>query len=176
MGEVYRARDTRLDRRVAIKVLPETHASDAEFRSRFEQEARSIAALNHPHICTVYDVGRHQGSDYIVMELIEGTTLAERLARQRLGVEEALNYGIQIASALERAHRAGIVHRDLKPGNVMVTKAGVKLVDFGLAKATAPAVVTSGLSVLATTPANVTAPGRILGTLQVHVARADRGY
>ena len=166
MGEVYRARDTRLDRRVAIKVLPETHASDAEFRSRFEQEARSIAALNHPHICTVYDVGRHQGSDYIVMELIEGTTLAERLARQRLGVEEALNYGIQIASALERAHRAGIVHRDLKPGNVMVTKAGVKLVDFGLAKAAAPAVVTSGLSVLATTPANVTAPGRILGTLQ----------
>ena len=166
MGEVYRARDTRLDRRVAIKVLPETHAADAEFRSRFEQEARTIAALNHPHICTVYDVGRHDGSDYIVMELIEGTTLAERLARQRLRVEEALSYAIQITSALERAHRAGIVHRDLKPGNVMVTKSGVKLVDFGLAKAAAPAVVASGLSALATTPANVTAPGRILGTLQ----------
>jgi serine/threonine-protein kinase len=166
MGEVYRARDPRLDRQVAIKVLPEAHASDREFRSRFEQEARTIAALNHPHICTVYDIGHHQGSDYIVMELIEGTTLAERLSKQRLGVDEALGYSIQIASALERAHRAGIVHRDLKPGNVMVTKSGVKLVDFGLAKAPAPAVVASGLSVLATTPANVTAPGRILGTLQ----------
>ena len=166
MGEVYLARDSRLDRRVAIKVLPESHAADAEFRSRFEQEARTIAALNHPHICTVYDVGHHQGSDYIVMELIEGTTLAERLSKQRLSVEESVAFGIQIASALERAHRAGIVHRDLKPGNVMVTKGGVKLVDFGLAKGPAPAVVASGLSALATTPANVTAPGRILGTLQ----------
>ena len=165
MGEVYRARDTRLDRRVAIKVLPESHATDPEFRSRFEQEARTIAALNHPHICTVYDVGQHQGSDYIVMELIEGQSLAERMEKQRLSVDEALGYGIQIASALERAHRAGIVHRDLKPGNVMVTKGGVKLVDFGLAKAT-PAAVASGLSALSTTPANVTVPGRILGTLQ----------
>jgi predicted Ser/Thr protein kinase len=166
MGEVYRARDTRLNRLVAIKVLADTHAADAEFRSRFEQEARIIASLNHPHICTVYDVGLHQGRHYIVMEFIEGSSLAERLKRGRLGVDEALTYAIQIAGALERAHRAGIVHRDLKPGNVMVTKGGVKLVDFGLAKTAEPAVVASGLSALATSPANVTAPGRILGTLQ----------
>jgi serine/threonine-protein kinase len=163
MGEVYRARDTRLERSVAVKVLPDAHAADADFRSRFEREARTIAALSHPHICAVYDVGHHQGSDYIVMEFVEGTTLADRLKKQRLGVDEAIGYAMQIAEALEEAHRAGIVHRDLKPANVMITKSGVKLVDFGLAKTGAPI---AGLSALSTSPGNLTAQGTILGTLQ----------
>jgi serine/threonine-protein kinase len=166
MGEVYRARDTRLERSVAIKVLPHAHAADPEFRSRFEREARAVAALNHPHICTIHDVGRHNGMDYLVMELIDGQTLADRLARGPMPVDEALRLAAEIADALDRAHRAGIVHRDLKPANVMVTKTGVKLLDFGLAKTTAPLLAGSGVSVLPTTPANVTLQGTILGTLQ----------
>jgi serine/threonine-protein kinase len=161
---VYRARDTRLDRTVAVKVLPDAHAADADFRSRFEREARTIAALSHPHICAVYDVGHHLGSDYIVMEFVEGSTLADRLKKQRLGVDEAIAYATQIAQALEEAHRAGIVHRDLKPANVMITKGGAKLLDFGLAKTGAPAL--AGLSALTTSPGNLTAQGTILGTIQ----------
>jgi serine/threonine protein kinase len=144
MGEVYRARDTRLDRTVAIKVLTGALAADAESRQRFEQEARAIAALNDPHICTIHDVGRHDDLDYLVLEYLEGETLAERL-RRPLSIEDAIAIAIQIGDALDHAHRAGIVHRDLKPGNVMLTRrAGgasgahdIKLLDFGLAARTA---------------------------------------
>jgi serine/threonine protein kinase len=133
MGEVYRARDTRLGREVAIKVLPERLTS-AEARQRFEREARTISALSHPHICALYDVGNQDGVEYLVMEYLEGQTLSDRLSRGPLPLEQTLRYGIQIADALDRAHRQGIVHRDLKPGNVMLTNSGVKLLDFGLAK------------------------------------------
>jgi serine/threonine-protein kinase len=166
MGEVYRARDTRLDRTVAIKVLPASHAADVEFRNRFEREARAIAALNHPHICTVHDVGRHDATDYLVMELVDGETLATKLEKGPLPLDDALRYAVQIADALSQAHRAGIVHRDLKPANVMVTKTGVKLLDFGLAKSTVATLAGQGLSALPTTPANVTMQGTMLGTLQ----------
>jgi Tol biopolymer transport system component len=132
--EVYRARDTRLDRTVAIKVLPEHLAEDPERKQRFEREARAISQLNHPHICSLYDVGEQDGIHYLVMEHIKGVTLADRLKKGALAFEQAIEYGVQIAEALDRAHRARIVHRDLKPGNVMLTDSGVKLLDFGLAK------------------------------------------
>src|SRR6058998_3510838 len=134
MGEVYRARDTRLERSVAIKVLPEHLSASEEGRQRFEREARTISQLSHPHICALYDVGREGETEYLVMELLEGETLSERLAKGPLPLEQTLRYGVQIADALDKAHRQGIVHRDLKPGNVMLTKSGVKLLDFGLAK------------------------------------------
>ena len=134
MGEVYKATDTRLDRTVAIKVLPEHFAESPERKARFEREAKAISQLNHPHICTLYDVGEQDGIDFIVMEYIEGETLAERLKKGALPLDKAIEYGSQIADALDKAHRAGIVHRDLKPANVMLTKSGVKLLDFGLAK------------------------------------------
>ena len=134
MGEVYRARDTRLDRTVAVKILP-THLSDnPEFRQRFEREARAISSLNHSHICQLYDVGSHDGTDFLVMEFLDGETLAERLKKGALPLPELLKVGLDVAGALEIAHRAGIVHRDLKPGNIMLTKGGAKLMDFGLAK------------------------------------------
>jgi len=166
MGQVFRARDTRLDRTVAIKVLPDTLAGDPQFRERFDREARAIAALSHPHICTLYDVGEQDGLSFLVMELIEGETLAVRLARGALPLRDALKAAIEIASALDKAHRAGIVHRDFKPGNVMLTKSGAKLLDFGLAKSHAPLVSGSHASILPTTPANLTLQGTILGTLQ----------
>ena len=131
MGEVYKARDTRLDRTVAIKILP---SADPDLKARFEREAKAIAGLQHPHICTLYDVGHEGGTDYLVLEYLEGETLADRLTRGPLKLEEALKTAIEVAEALDEAHRAGIVHRDLKPGNIMVTKGGVKLLDFGLAK------------------------------------------
>src|SRR6058998_3636101 len=161
MGEVYRARDTRLERAVAIKILPAELSSSAQFKLRFEREAKTISQLNHPHICTLYDVG----DNYLVMELLEGESLAERIAKGPLPLEQVLRYGVQIADALDKAHRAGIVHRDLKPGNIMLTKAGAKLLDFGLAKAV-PAGTAAGLSMLRTTPPNLTAQGTILGTFQ----------
>src|SRR5215813_12098412 len=135
MGEVYRARDSRLNRSVAIKVLPSDLASDPERRGRFEREAHAIAALSHPHICTIHDIGRDNGTDYLVMELLEGETLADRLGRAKgrpLPMNEVLRYAMEIADALDKAHRAGIVHRDLKPANIMITKSGAKLLDFGL--------------------------------------------
>jgi len=165
MGEVYRARDTRLDRAVAVKVLPEGFAADGPARERFDREARAIASLNHPHICTLHDVGRDGATDYLVMELLEGGTLAERLTKGPLPLAAALTIAREIADALDKAHRHGIVHRDLKPGNVVLTKSGAKLLDFGLAKGTRT-VVAGNVSEAATAPAApMTAEGTIVGTL-----------
>jgi serine/threonine-protein kinase len=165
MGEVYTATDTRLDRTVAIKVLPEHVASDPELKQRFEREAKTLAALSHPHICPIHDIGSQNGIDFLVMEYLEGETLEQRLKKGALPLDQALQLGIQIADALATAHRAGIVHRDLKPGNIMLTKSGARLLDFGLAKTGAPAVAGS-LTMLPTTPPNLTAQGAILGTFQ----------
>ncbi len=168
MGEVYKARDTRLERTVAVKVLPDRLSSSSEVRQRFEREAKTISQLSHPHICAVYDVGNQDGVEYLVMEYLEGETLFDRLAKGPLPLDQTLRYGIEIADALDRAHRQGIVHRDLKPGNVMVTKSGVKLLDFGLAKAMAPAKPLSSLTALPTAfgSPNLTQEGTILGTFQ----------
>ena len=136
MSEVYRARDSRLGRVVAVKVLPASLTSNAESRARFERETRAVSSLNHPHICTLHDVGREGDTDFLVMELVDGETLAQRLSRGALPTAEVLRLGGQIADALDRAHRVGVVHRDLKPGNVMLPKSGAKLMDFGLARAT----------------------------------------
>jgi eukaryotic-like serine/threonine-protein kinase len=138
MGEVYRARDTRLGRDVAIKVLPARFSNAPEFRERFDREARAISALNHARICTLYDVGHQDGVDYLVMEYLQGETLAERLKRGALPLKETLRIGMDVCEVLDVAHRAGIIHRDLKPANIMLTKGGgVKLMDFGLAKTSA---------------------------------------
>src|SRR5713226_8015715 len=134
MGEVYRARDTRLERTVAIKILPAQFSSDPVRKQRFEREAKTISGLNHPHICVLYDVGHQDGNDYLVMECVEGETLAKRLEKGPLPLEQVLRFGMQTADALDKAHRSGVVHRDLKPGNIMLTGAGAKLLDFGLAK------------------------------------------
>ena len=134
MGEVYRARDTRLERTVAIKVLSSELTQTPTLKARFEREARAISSLSHPHICHLYDVGEQEGTQYLVMEFLEGETLAARLEKGALPLKQALEYGIQIAEALDKAHKSGIVHRDLKPGNIMLTKSGAKLLDFGLAK------------------------------------------
>ena len=158
MGEVYRARDTRLDRSVAVKVLPAELAHRADLRARFEREAKTISSLNHPHICALYDVG----DDYLVMELLEGDTLADRIARGPIPTEQLLRIGVEIADALEKAHRHGIVHRDLKPQNVMLTKAGAKLLDFGLAKANP----LGGSENDVTMTMALTSEGTIVGTFQ----------
>ena len=165
MGEVYRARDTRLGREVALKVLPQHLSTTPEIRARFEREAKTISSLNHPHICTLHDVGREGETDYLVMELIEGETLAQRLTKGAVPLADLLNWGAQIADALDRAHRAGVIHRDLKPGNVMLTKSGAKLMDFGLARATGlgPASDKSGSPTVA---GPLTAEGTIIGTFQ----------
>ena len=167
MGEVYQARDTRLDRTVAIKVLPEHVATDPDLKARFEREAKTVAALSHPHICPVFDVGNQDGVDFLVMEYLEGDTLAQRLAKGALPLDQALRYAIEMAGALDKAHRQGIVHRDLKPGNVMLTKTGAKLLDFGLAKfvPTAPA-ATVAVSAAPTMESPLTSVGSIVGTFQ----------
>src|SRR5437879_5671495 len=134
MGEVYRARDTRLDRTIAIKILPAQFSADPVRKQRFEREAKTISGLNHPHICILHDVGSQDGIDYLVMECVEGETLAKRLEKGPLPLDQALKYGTQIADGLDKAHRSGVVHRDLKPGNIMLTSTGAKLLDFGLAK------------------------------------------
>ena len=134
MGEVYKARDTRLERTVAVKILPSHLAGNAQLRERFEREARAVSSLNHPHICTLHDVGEENGIQFLVMEYIEGETLADRLKRGALPLEQALRVSIEMADALDKAHRKGVVHRDLKPGNIMLTPSGGKLLDFGLAK------------------------------------------
>ncbi|MBI3451084.1 MAG: serine/threonine-protein kinase [Acidobacteria bacterium] len=165
MGEVYRAKDTRLDRTVAIKVLPSHLGQHPEVRARFEREAKAISNLNHPNICTVFDIGTHDGVDYLVMELLEGESLAARLARGPLPPNELLPRALEIADALDRAHRGGIVHRDLKPGNVMLTKAGAKLLDFGLAKSIAAGAPTL-LTAAPTMTSPLTAAGTLVGTFQ----------
>jgi serine/threonine protein kinase len=206
MGEVYRARDTRLDRIVAIKILLSSAADDLEARQRFEREARTISQLNHPHICTLHDVGRQEGIDYLVFEYLEGETLARRLSNGPLPIHEALAVAIQVADALDRAHRAGIVHRDLKPGNIMLVAAGrrsgssiarhprnaataagqplAKLLDFGIAK---PRAAVTGFSssasrsaipgdVQPTLGAPLTAQGAILGTVQYMAPELIEGH
>ena len=165
MGEVYKAKDTRLDRIVAIKVLPEQLSQNPELKQRFEQEARAVSSLNHPHICTLHDIGQEQGIDFMVMEYLEGETLAARLERGALPLEQALEFSAQIADALDEAHRRGIVHRDLKPANVFLTKTGVKLLDFGLAKLLERKEVAETSSVL-TLQKPLTEHGAILGTFQ----------
>ncbi len=177
MGEVWKARDTRLDRTVAIKVLPPDLTSDPAARQRFEREARAVAALSHPHICPLFDIGQQDGTDFLVMEYLDGETLAARLARGKLPLHQALQIGIQIADALAAAHKAGIVHRDLKPGNVMLTKSGARLLDFGLAKPHEHALVTGQTMTTIADP--LTAHGTIVGTLhymapeQLQGAEAD---
>ena len=171
MGEVYKARDARLERTVAIKVLPEHLSSNLELRQRFEREAKTISQISHPHICALYDVNREGETEYLVMEYLEGETLADRLGKGPLPSEQLLRYGIEIADALDKAHRQGIVHRDLKPGNVMLTKSGVKLLDFGLAKFQAGGrdAAASSVSRLATemqASQPLTERGTVLGTFQ----------
>jgi Tol biopolymer transport system component len=166
MAEVYRARDTRLGREVAVKVLPQHLSSSPEVRARFEREAKTVSSLNHPHICVLYDVGREGDTDYLVMELVEGETLAQRLVKGALATAEVLKLGAQIADALEKAHRAGVVHRDLKPGNVMLTKSGAKLMDFGLARAALAAATPGAMTESPTLSRPLTAEGTIVGTFQ----------
>jgi eukaryotic-like serine/threonine-protein kinase len=166
MGEVYRARDTRLDRLVALKLLPSRVACDPERRARFEREARTISSLNHPHICSLYDVGEEAGSHFLVMELVEGESLAERLQRGPLPREQVVRYGTEMAEALDCAHRQGVVHRDIKPANVMLTRSGAKLLDFGLARSNAEASLVAGADEEATEAKPLTAVGTVLGTYQ----------
>jgi Tol biopolymer transport system component len=162
MGEVYRAQDTRLDRTVAIKVLPEALAGNPQLRERFEREARAVSSLNHPHICVLYDVGHQEGIDFLVMEHLEGETLAARLEKGPLPADQVLRYAIEIAEALDAAHRQGVFHRDLKPGNIFLTRSGAKLLDFGLAKMRPTAAASQE-----TTPTRtLTQEGTVLGTPQ----------
>jgi serine/threonine protein kinase len=181
MGEVYKARDTRLDRRVAIKVLPPAFSADPDRRARFEREAKTIAALDHPHICALHDVGRAVPSspsspvpipqppitvDYLVLELLDGVTLSSRLERGAMPPDQALAVGVEIADALAAAHRTGVIHRDLKPANVMLTKNGAKLLDFGLAKLRGHGEQPVAASFAPTAaPSSLTAEGTIVGTL-----------
>ena len=190
MGEVYRARDTRLDRTVAVKILPSHLSEDPEAKQRFEREARVISSLNHPHICTLHDVGNQDGTAYLVMEYVEGESLDSRLQRGPLPLKQALECGVQICDALEKAHRAGIVHRDLKPGNIMLTASGAKLLDFGLAKPVAliapraashstpltPSTPTVNLSALSPAPGALTQQGSIVGTFQYIAPEALQGH
>ncbi len=173
MGEVYRARDTRLEHTVAIKVLPKEVSSDPERRQRLDREARAVSALSHPHICMLHDIGHEDGADFLVMEYLEGETLAQRLAKGPLPTDQTLRVAVEIADALEKAHRKGIIHRDLKPSNIMLTKSGAKVLDFGLAKTCVPKA--GGLPAMATTSKPLledtespplTAAGTILGTFQ----------
>ncbi len=166
MGEVYRARDTRLDRSVAIKILPAQFSSDPVRKQRFEREAKTISSLNHPHICVLHDVGSQDGVDYLVMECLDGETLAKRLERGPLPLEQVPKYGAQIALALDKAHRSGVIHRDLKPGNIMLTASGAKLLDFGLAKPAGAVIGGMTLTAAATQTSPVTAEGTIVGTIQ----------
>jgi serine/threonine protein kinase len=168
MGEVYRARDTRLDRTVAIKILPSHLSSNPEALQRFDREARAISSLNHPNVCQLYDVGSQDGTSFLVMEYLEGETLADRLSKGPLPIDQVLKCGIEICEGLEKAHRSGVIHRDLKPGNIMLTKSGAKLMDFGLAKPVTPASsASSGLTQTVATPQHpLTMAGMVVGTFQ----------
>src|SRR5262245_23847527 len=183
MGEVFRARDTRLDRHVAVKVLPQHLSANPGVRARFEREAKTVSSLNHPHICTLHDVGREGDTDYLVMELVEGETLAQRIAKGAMSTAEVLRLGGQIADALDRAHRAGVVHRDLKPGNVMLTKSGAKLMDFGLARTAGMPKPAGGsgasigsLTQSPTIAQPLTAEGTIVGTFQYMAPEQLEGH
>ncbi len=168
MGEVYRARDTRLDRTVAIKILAPWLAEKTEARERFDREARTISSLNHPHVCQLYDVGEQDGTHFLVMEYLEGETLAARLYKGPLPIDQVLRYGSEIAEGLDRVHRIGVVHRDLKPGNIMLTRAGAKLMDFGIAKAVAPAPPppTGATETINASTLPLTSEGTVCGTFQ----------
>jgi len=177
MGEVYRAKDTRLDRTVAIKVLPSHLSDDPELKQRMEREAKAISALQHAHICTLYDIGTQDGTGFLVMEYLEGQTLAERMAKGPLPLDQVLKIATEIAQALDKAHQQGIIHRDLKPANVMLTKAGAKLMDFGLAKPQVqiasqaigpftPSTPTMNLASLTSAASPLTQKGSIVGTFQ----------
>lgn len=167
MGEVYRARDSRLDRDVAVKILPAHLSTNPNLKQRFEREAKAISGLNHPHICTLHDIGSENGTDYLVLEYLEGETLAKRLERGALPVPELLKTAMQIADGLDRAHRSGIVHRDLKPGNIVLTKGGAKLLDFGLAKPSSAVLSASASSLTMSSPSSpITQEGTIVGTYQ----------
>ena len=166
MGEVYRAHDTRLERTVAIKILRAQFSSDPVRQQRFEREAKSISGLNHPHICVLHDIGHQDGMDYLVMECVEGETLAKRLEKGPLPLEQVAKFGSQIADALAKAHCNGVVHRDLKPGNIMLTTTGAKLLDFGLAKAALPPANLATLTAAAAQTAPMTQEGTIVGTFQ----------
>jgi Tol biopolymer transport system component len=166
MGEVYRARDTRLDRTVAVKVLPEHLSQNPDVRARFEREARAASSLSHSHICTVHDVGHQDGIDFLVMEYLEGETMAVRLEQGPLPLDDVLRYATQVADALDRAHQSGLIHRDLKPGNIMITAAGAKVLDFGLAKVLGPVGSSDSLTAAPTATSPLTAEGAILGTFQ----------
>ena len=166
MGEVYKAHDGRLDRTVAVKVLPAHLSQTPESRARFDREAKAVSRLNHPNICVLYDVGHDQNIDYLVMEYLEGETLADRIEKGALDTQEVIRIAIEIANALDTAHREGFIHRDLKPGNVMLTKSGAKLLDFGLARSTSSDHSTTDLSQSPTLSRPLTAEGAIVGTFQ----------
>jgi len=163
---VYRALDTRLERTVAIKILPEQLSNDPVRKQRFEREAKTISSLNHPHICVLHDVGSQDGISYLVMECVEGETLAKRLEKGPLPLEQVLKYGMQIADALDKAHRSGVVHRDLKPGNIILTSSGAKLLDFGLARPTMPSASLATLTAATPQQTPLTQEGTIVGTFQ----------
>src|SRR5271169_6003904 len=166
MGEVYRARDTRLERTVAIKILPAQFSCDPVRKQRFEREAKTISSLNHPHICVLYDVGNQDGVEYLVMECIEGETLAKRLEKGPVTLDQVLKLGAQISGALDKAHQNGVIHRDLKPGNIMLTTTGAKLLDFGLARLTATAATLATMTAIAPAQSPMTQEGTIVGTFQ----------
>src|ERR1700746_906352 len=165
MGEVYRAKDTRLDRTVAVKILPAHLSNDPVRKQRWERKAKTSSSLNHPHICVLYDVGHQDGTDYLVMECVEGETVATRLEKGPLPLEQVMKYGAQIADALDKAHRSGVLRRDLKPGNIVLATTGAKLLDFGLAKPISS--LASGMTLTAATPRSpMTEEGTIVGTFQ----------
>src|ERR1700751_2925685 len=166
MGEVYRALDTRLDRIMAIKTLPSHLAHDSEFRRRFEREARTLSSISHPNICTLYDIGEHAGVSFLVMEYLEGETLATRLRQGPLPIRELLAIGVETANALGQAHHKGVVHRDLKPANIMLTRNGAKLLDFGLARDISTAVAVAATPSEPTQLGAITMRGTIVGTFQ----------
>src|SRR2546422_3661765 len=175
MGVVYKAEDTRLRRFVALKFLPDEVARDPQALARFQREAKAISSLNHPHICVLYDVGQQDGMDYLVMECVEGETLAKRLEKGPLPLDQALKYGAQIADALDKAHGKGVVHRDLKPGNIMLTPSGAKLLDFGLARIAAPLTGAATLTAAVSQASPVTQQGAIVGTFQYMSAEQGGG-
>src|SRR5712692_7939215 len=167
MGEVYRARDTRLERTVGIKVLPTHLAANPDLKQRFEREARAVSSLSHPNICTLHDIGHQSGVDFLVLEYLEGETLDRRLTKGPMPLDELLRCAVQMADALEKAHRQGIIHRDLKPANIMLTKSGTKLLDFGLAKLQdEPVPVAAALTEMTAEGRKLTQEGTILGTFQ----------